>query len=73
MKNNNCFLSRWYSNDTLMWIWARSLIVAVIGVIIVLAIWGTGNIDLFFVVVSVPLILGIFNTMFRDNRGTNKK
>ena len=71
MDSKNNIMLKWYSNASLKWIWMRSVLVAVVGCVVVMAIWGIDKASLLMIAVCVPLILGIFNSIFRDNSGSS--
>jgi len=60
----------WHSNKSLKWIWARSVIAMITGILIVFIIGEANNHSLLVIVIIAPLILGIINTMFR-NQGSS--
>ncbi|MCP4340007.1 MAG: hypothetical protein GY799_14220 [Desulfobulbaceae bacterium] len=71
-EQNNKKYYRWYSNDSLLWIWTRSFIAAIIGLVIVLMIGFEKYKDVLLVSFGVPLSLGISNSFFRKNSDNNK-
>ena len=50
----------WYGNENIIWIWFRSIVAAIVVYLLVL-IFGSEN-KFSFLVVTAPIILGIFNT-----------
>ena len=67
-ENKNKF--EWYSNKSLKWIWARSAIAAILGIAVVIILGEKNNTTLLAVVISVPLILGVINSMFRNQESS---
>jgi preprotein translocase subunit SecF len=61
----------WYSNVSLKWIWMRSILVALVGCLVVIAIWGTDKVNLLIAVLCAPLVLGVFNSIFRTSNNSS--
>jgi hypothetical protein len=61
-------ISRWYSNDSLAWVWGRATIVAIIMFVAVITIHGGEDKGLLILVAAIPLLLAIFNTIFRRGK-----
>lgn len=66
-------VQRWYSNTSIKWIWLRSIIVAILGALGILAVYGLENETLLETAVCVPLFLGMINALFRKDPASHHK
>jgi len=53
----------WYSNRSLKIICARSILVAILGIMVIFIVGEEDNLILLLIVITVPLILGLVNSI----------
>ncbi|MES9831957.1 MAG: hypothetical protein ABW139_06900 [Candidatus Thiodiazotropha sp. DIVDIV] len=64
-KKDNSF--SWYSNEKISWVWARGVLIALVGFLVVILLGLEDHKYLLFPVVGVPLILTLFNSFSAGN------